>query len=176
MKLSAGLKEILEGVENAQYFTSSTPADYDARQYFRGFEDRQEAHQSFEPRGEDNDKTELIRQEPDASDPVVDQRLTPVLNGSDSEGAKDGPTPMDIDNMDIRVALNAIASQVNLLQRNSGFKATNKSSNSRLPVKLTTEDRAYLIANNGCFCYRNLDSSPVLVMPFHSSLARYFSP
>ncbi|KAF9582200.1 hypothetical protein BGW38_000520, partial [Lunasporangiospora selenospora] len=169
MKLSAGLKEILEGVENAQYFTSSTPAEYDAKEYFRGVEDRQEAHrlwvniviprmiaskhsglhqagmrlqkqwknkvyqkevkvfwreqetnrtaqttiirsvqmhqarilqhsykdlchtlekreESFRPHGEAKDKTGLVQQEPDASDPVADQRLTPVVNASDSEG------------------------------------------------------------------------------------------
>lgn len=44
MKLSAALKDILEGVTNAKYFTSTTIADYDARGYFRGLESKQEAH------------------------------------------------------------------------------------------------------------------------------------
>lgn len=44
MKLSASLKDVLEGVTNAEYFTTATLADYDARGYFRGLESKQEAH------------------------------------------------------------------------------------------------------------------------------------
>ncbi|KAG0044350.1 hypothetical protein BGZ83_010424 [Gryganskiella cystojenkinii] len=44
MKLSAALKDIVVGVENAPYFTSTTPADYEAREYFRGVRKRQEVH------------------------------------------------------------------------------------------------------------------------------------
>ncbi|KAF8931135.1 hypothetical protein BGZ58_007799 [Dissophora ornata] len=44
MKLSAALKDILVGVENAQYFSSTAPVDYDAKEYFRGVGNRQKVH------------------------------------------------------------------------------------------------------------------------------------
>ncbi|KAG0331889.1 hypothetical protein BG004_001466 [Podila humilis] len=44
MKLSSALKDILVGVENAEYFTSTAPVDYDARDYFHGFGKRQQVH------------------------------------------------------------------------------------------------------------------------------------
>ena len=70
---------------------------------------------------------------------------------------KDGPAPMELDNMDIRVAINAIASQVNFMQRNGGYQGSNKGNNSTSrPPKLTPEERAYLIANNGCFRCRKI--------------------
>ena|SRR5690554_6935 len=59
--------------------------------------------------------------------------------------AKDGPAPMELDNMDVRVAISAIASQVNFMQRNGGYQGSNKGNNSASrPPKLT-----HLIANNG---------------------------
>ena len=65
---------------------------------------------------------------------------------------KDGPAPMDLDNMDIRVALNAIASQVNSMQRSGAYQGYNKNNNGAVrPPKLTPEERTYLVANNGCF-------------------------
>ena len=71
--------------------------------------------------------------------------------------AKEGPSPMDLDNMDIRVAINNIASQVNSMQRNGGYQANNRGYNGApLPPKLTAEERAYLIANKGCFRCRKL--------------------
>ncbi|KAG0246041.1 hypothetical protein BG011_002586, partial [Mortierella polycephala] len=70
---------------------------------------------------------------------------------------KYGPSLMDLDNMDIRVAINAIASQVNPMQRNGGYQANNKGySGTPLPPKLTAEEKAYLIANKGCFRCRKL--------------------
>ncbi|KAF9992055.1 hypothetical protein BGZ65_012754, partial [Modicella reniformis] len=69
---------------------------------------------------------------------------------------KDGPTPMDLDNMDIRVAINAIASQVNYMQRN-GYQGNNKRNHGApRPSKMTPEEKTYLMANNGCFRCRKL--------------------
>ncbi|KAF9176174.1 hypothetical protein BGZ51_001468, partial [Haplosporangium sp. Z 767] len=70
---------------------------------------------------------------------------------------KDGPAPMDLDNMDVRVAINALASQVNFMQRNGGYQGNNKGNNGdSRPPKLTPEERAYLMANNGCFRCRKI--------------------
>lgn len=44
MKLSAALKDILVGVENTQYFTTTAPQHYEARGYFRGVGKKQEVH------------------------------------------------------------------------------------------------------------------------------------
>ncbi|KAF9079268.1 hypothetical protein BGX23_004548 [Mortierella sp. AD031] len=64
---------------------------------------------------------------------------------------------MDLDNMEIRVAINAVASQFNSMQRNGGYQGNNMGYNGiPRPPKLTPEERAYLIANKGCFRYRKL--------------------
>ncbi|KAF9962954.1 hypothetical protein BGZ73_002482, partial [Actinomortierella ambigua] len=61
---------------------------------------------------------------------------------------------MDIDNMDIRVAINAIATQVRQMQRNGGFQP--KKYGATYPPKLSPQDKAYLVANGGCFRCRKL--------------------
>ncbi|KAF9965386.1 hypothetical protein BGZ73_001451, partial [Actinomortierella ambigua] len=78
-------------------------------------------------------------------------------DGHSVKTQKDGPSPMDIDNMDIRVAINAIAAQVNHLQRNGGFQPKTQSKYSTtFPPKLSPQDKAYLVANGGCFRCRKL--------------------
>lgn len=44
MKLGAALEDLQEGVTNAEYFTSTTLANFDAWGYFRDLENKQKAH------------------------------------------------------------------------------------------------------------------------------------
>lgn len=115
---------------------------------------------------------EVRLRQPDTLDQAISQAtmVHSILfpDGPTVRTNKDDHSAMDLDNMDIRVAINAIAAQVNSMQRNGGYQANNMQRNGGYhgnnknfagiphPSKLTPEERAYLIANNGCFRCRKI--------------------
>jgi hypothetical protein len=121
---------------------------------------------------------EVRLRQPDTLDQAISQAtlVHAILfpEGPSIRVNKDQPSPMDIDNMDIRVAINAIAAQVNNMQRSGGYQNNNKNSNGTpRPPKLNPDERAYLIANNGCFRCRKLGhQSPQCRIVFTSQQQR----
>lgn len=99
-------------------------------------------------------------------------------DGPNVNAPKESPAPMDLDNMDIRIAINAIASQINSMQRNSGYQANNKGyPGTPRPAKLTPEERAFLVANKGCFRCRKIGhmSSDCRTFPSQQQRPRQFN-
>ncbi|KAF9554554.1 hypothetical protein EC968_009596 [Mortierella alpina] len=77
---------------------------------------------------------------------------------------------MDIDNL--HIAINNLTHQVNYLSRSS-----NRNNSASRPPKLTPEEKAYLIANNGCFRCRKIGhmASNCRIFPTQPQRPRQFN-